>query len=97
VSAEIVRRLFKRTIAGKISFLFTFISLILSIYANLSGVGWSWDTSDYVAVGKNFAQDLTLLDATGLPMTVRPLAWAWRELYCADFKCSLSSDCCALH
>lgn len=45
---------------------------ILSITSNLSGVGWSWDTSDYVAVGKNFAEDLTLLDATGLPMTVRP-------------------------
>ena len=45
---------------------------ILSITSNLSGSGWSWDTSDYVAVGKNFAKDLTLLDATGLPMTVRP-------------------------
>ncbi len=45
---------------------------ILSITSNLSGAGWSWDTSDYVAVGKNFAKDLTLLDATGLPMTVRP-------------------------
>jgi len=45
---------------------------VFSITSNLSGVGWSWDTSDYVAVGKNFAKDLTLLDATGLPMTVRP-------------------------
>lgn len=45
---------------------------ILSITSNLSGAGWSWDTSDYVAVGKNFAKNLTLLDATGLPMTVRP-------------------------
>ena len=45
---------------------------ILSITSNLSGAGWSWDTSDYVAVGKNFAKNLTLLDTTGLPMTVRP-------------------------
>ena len=45
---------------------------ILSITSNLSGAGWSWDTSDYVAVGKNLAKDLTLLDAAGLPMTVRP-------------------------
>ncbi|MFM9121280.1 MAG: hypothetical protein ACKOQX_00140, partial [Actinomycetota bacterium] len=40
--------------------------------ANRSGVGWSWDTSDYVAVGKNFADGRGLLDATGIPMTVRP-------------------------
>jgi hypothetical protein len=45
---------------------------VFSITSNFSRVGWSWDTSDYVAVGKNFAKDLTLLDATGLPMTVRP-------------------------
>ena len=51
---------------------FALLAAILSVTANLSGIGWSWDTSDYVAVGKNFARDLTLLDATGLPMTVRP-------------------------
>ena len=47
-------------------------SAILTLIANRSGVGWSWDTSDYVAVGKNFAAGNGLLDATGLPMTVRP-------------------------
>jgi hypothetical protein len=51
---------------------FALSAAVLSIASNLSGVGWSWDTSDYVAVGKNFARDLTLFDATGLPMTVRP-------------------------
>jgi hypothetical protein len=51
---------------------FALCAAVLSITSNLSGVGWSWDTSDYVAVGKKFAKDLTLLDATGLPMTVRP-------------------------
>jgi hypothetical protein len=45
---------------------------LLTIVANRSGVGWSWDTSDYVAVGKNFANGSGFLDATGLPMTVRP-------------------------
>jgi hypothetical protein len=48
------------------------ISGLLVVVANWSGVGWSWDTSDYVAVGKNFASGNGLLDATGLPMTVRP-------------------------
>ena len=45
---------------------------LLVVIANWSGVGWSWDTSDYVAVGKNFANGNGLLDATGIPMTVRP-------------------------
>ncbi|HBZ62609.1 MAG TPA: hypothetical protein DEO42_07385, partial [Acidimicrobium sp.] len=48
------------------------VSGLLVVIANWSGVGWSWDTSDYVAVGKNFAGGNGLLDATGIPMTVRP-------------------------
>ena len=48
------------------------LSGFLTLMANRSGVGWSWDTSDYVAVGKNFANGKGLLDATGIPMTVRP-------------------------
>ncbi|MEY4404844.1 MAG: hypothetical protein RI976_775, partial [Actinomycetota bacterium] len=48
------------------------ISGLLVVIANWSGVGWSWDTSDYVAVGRNFANGNGLLDATGIPMTVRP-------------------------
>jgi hypothetical protein len=48
------------------------VSGLLVVIANWSGVGWSWDTSDYVAVGKNFANGSGLLDATGIPMTVRP-------------------------
>ena len=51
---------------------FAFASAALTTIANRSGVGWSWDTSDYVAVGKNFADGKGLLDATGIPMTVRP-------------------------
>ena len=49
-----------------------FVSGLLVVIANWSGVGWSWDTSDYVAVGRNFASGNGLLDATGIPMTVRP-------------------------
>jgi len=48
------------------------VSGLLVVIANWSGVGWSWDTSDYVAVGRNFASGNGLLDATGIPMTVRP-------------------------
>jgi len=48
------------------------LSGFLTIVANRSGVGWSWDTSDYVAVGRNFVSGNGLLDATGIPMTVRP-------------------------
>lgn len=48
------------------------VSGLSVVIANWSGVGWSWDTSDYVAVGKNFANGSGLLDATGIPMTVRP-------------------------
>ena len=48
------------------------VSGLLVVVANWSGVGWSWDTSDYVAVGKNFASGNGLLDAPGIPMTVRP-------------------------
>ncbi len=49
-----------------------FVSGLLVVIANWSGVGWSWDTSDYVAVGRNFANGNGLLDTTGIPMTVRP-------------------------
>jgi len=49
-----------------------FVSGLLVVIANWSGVGWSWDTSDYVAVGRSFANGSGLLDATGIPMTVRP-------------------------
>ena len=49
-----------------------FVAGLLVVTANWSGVGWSWDTSDYVAVGRNFANGNGLLDVTGIPMTVRP-------------------------
>lgn len=47
-------------------------SAVLALVSNRSGVGWSWDSTDYVAVGTNIANGRGLLDVTGLPMTVRP-------------------------
>ena len=67
-----MQNIFRYCKQNQIALGFALFAAVLSVTANLSGVGWSWDTSDYVAVGKNFARDLTLLDATGLPMTVRP-------------------------
>jgi hypothetical protein len=67
-----MQSIFRYCKKNQITLGFALCAAVLSITSNLSGVGWSWDTSDYVAVGKNFAKDLTLLDATGLPMTVRP-------------------------
>ncbi|MFM8721943.1 MAG: hypothetical protein ACKOEJ_04370, partial [Acidimicrobiaceae bacterium] len=64
----LIRYLKQRQIAVGLAF----ASGLLVVIANWSGVGWSWDTSDYVAVGKNFASGNGLLDATGIPMTVRP-------------------------
>ena len=47
-------------------------SAVLALTSNRSGVGWSWDSTDYVAVATNIANGRGLLDVTGLPMTVRP-------------------------
>ncbi len=47
-------------------------SAVLALISNRSGVGWSWDSTDYVAVATNIANGRGLLDVTGLPMTVRP-------------------------
>ena len=67
-----MQNIFRYCKQNQIALGFALFAAVLSVTANLSGVGWSWDTSDYVAVGKNFARDLSLIDATGLPMTVRP-------------------------
>lgn len=50
----------------------SFVSAALVIGANWSGVGWSWDSTDYVAAGLNLAKGRGALDVTGNPMTVRP-------------------------
>lgn len=50
----------------------SFVSAALVIGSNLSGVGWSWDSTDYVSAGLNIAKGRGPLDVTGRPMTVRP-------------------------
>ena len=35
-------------------------------------MGISWDSTDYMAVGRNMASGIGTLDVVGLPMTVRP-------------------------
>jgi hypothetical protein len=47
-------------------------SMILVVISTRSGMGISWDSTDYMAVGRNMASGLGTLDVVGLPMTVRP-------------------------
>lgn len=48
------------------------VSTVLVIGSNWSGVGWSWDSTDYVSAGLSLAKGRGPLDVTGRPMTVRP-------------------------
>ena len=48
------------------------ISMILVVVSTRSGMGISWDSTDYMAVGRNMASGIGTLDVVGLPMTVRP-------------------------
>ncbi|MHB1090579.1 MAG: hypothetical protein ACYC0U_05875, partial [Ilumatobacteraceae bacterium] len=48
------------------------VSAVLGIGSNWSGVGWSWDSTDYVSAGLSLAKGQGPLDVTGRPMTVRP-------------------------
>jgi hypothetical protein len=47
-------------------------SMILVVISTRSGMGISWDSTDYMAVGRNMASGIGALDVVGLPMTVRP-------------------------
>ena len=47
-------------------------SMILVIVSTRSGMGVSWDSTDYMAVGRNMASGIGPIDVVGLPMTVRP-------------------------
>ncbi len=53
-------------------FVLVALSLFIVLVGNHSGVGWSWDTTDYVASARSLAHGLGLLDVVGAPMTVRP-------------------------
>ena len=47
-------------------------SMMLVVISTRSGMGISWDSTDYMAVGRNIASGIGTLDVVGLPMTVRP-------------------------
>ena len=48
------------------------LALIVPIIGNRSGVGWSWDSTDYVAAGRSLSRGFGSLDVIGDPMFVRP-------------------------
>ena len=48
------------------------VALIILMISNRSGVGWSWDSTDYVAAGRSLSHGLGSLDVIGDPMVVRP-------------------------
>jgi hypothetical protein len=47
-------------------------SVCLVVLANRRGVGWSYDSADYVAVGASLSRGLGALDVIGKPTTVHP-------------------------
>ena len=56
----------------KIEFLLIVTSMVLVVISTRSGIGISWDSTDYIAVGRNLAKGIGPLDVVGLPMTIRP-------------------------
>jgi hypothetical protein len=47
------------------------VSALIVVITNLSGIGWSWDSTDYVSAGRAISRGLGPLDVTARPMTVR--------------------------
>jgi hypothetical protein len=47
-------------------------TMFLVWFANRHGVGWSYDSADYVAVGSSLSRGMGLLDIIGKPSTVHP-------------------------
>lgn len=47
-------------------------SALPSLFGNRSGIGISWDSTDYIAVGLSMAAGRGALDVTGQPMVIRP-------------------------
>ena len=55
-----------------IEFFLITASMILVVVSTRSGIGISWDSTDYMAVGRSMAGGIGVVDVVGLPMTVRP-------------------------
>ena len=47
-------------------------SAIPSLVGNRRGIGISWDSTDYIAVGLSMSAGRGVLDVTGQPMVIRP-------------------------
>ncbi|NBS35939.1 MAG: hypothetical protein EBS71_00965 [Actinobacteria bacterium] len=47
-------------------------AMLPSLVGNRSGIGLSWDSTDYIAVGLSMAAGRGALDVTGVPMVIRP-------------------------
>ena len=47
-------------------------AMLPSLIGNRSGIGISWDSTDYIAVGLSMAAGRGALDVTGIPMVIRP-------------------------
>ncbi len=47
-------------------------AMLPSLIGNRSGIGISWDSTDYIAVGLSMAAGRGALDVTGVPMVIRP-------------------------
>ena len=48
------------------------IAAVVTVIATRRGIGLSWDSTDYIAVGQTIARYGFALDVTALPMTIRP-------------------------
>ncbi|MFM7891394.1 MAG: hypothetical protein ACKO8V_05815, partial [Actinomycetota bacterium] len=48
------------------------LSLLPSLVGNRRGIGLSWDSTDYIAVGLSMSAGRGALDVTGQPMVIRP-------------------------
>jgi len=48
------------------------LAFVITVFATRRGIGLSWDSTDYIAVGQTIARYGFALDVTALPMTIRP-------------------------
>ena len=48
------------------------LSMLPSLVGNRRGIGLSWDSTDYIAVGLSMSAGRGALDVTGQPMVIRP-------------------------
>ncbi len=69
VGSAVIRQRLTPHIFGVTSAL---IAAVVTVVATRRGIGLSWDSTDYIAVGQTIARYGFALDVTALPMTIRP-------------------------